>query len=153
MKTFLLALAILPLAQAPARAEAILPGGCYIRTYSPEHLAKHPQQQVTQITLSPSALSDGGTVEEINLFIQVRRTEYEYHGLAYCQPVDSQWLCAVEGDGGQFTLSPAQGRDLYLTVQPGGLALEGQRDTLQIASDSGDDRKFRIPPVHPDLCR
>lgn len=152
MKTLILTLFSLPLSLTIASAETILPGGCFVRSYSEQHLKDHPQQQVTYIALSPSPLSDGGAVEEIDLFIQVRSTDYQYHALAYCQPIAGGSLCSIEGDGGQFTLTPAKGRDLYLTVQPGGLGLEGQTETLRIEADRGDDRKFRIPPTHPDMC-
>ncbi|WP_189409581.1 hypothetical protein [Neogemmobacter tilapiae] len=127
--------------------------GCHIRQYNAAHLAGHPEQTVTEIALNPSALPNEPGLELLDLFVQVKGRNYEYHALAYCEPGPKQWSCGLEGDGGRFILTHEKQGTLRLTVGKGGLGFEGAQDFLTLYGDRGDDRVFLIPSVPAELCQ
>jgi hypothetical protein len=131
---------------------ALPSSGCYIRQYGAAHLARHPEQTVTEIALHPSALPDEPGFELLDVFVQVKATNYEYHGLAYCEPSAKRWRCGLEGDAGSFTLTGEKPGVLRLTLNRDGISFEGAQDFLTLYGDRGDDRVFLIPNVDGDLC-
>jgi hypothetical protein len=157
----LLALAALPgpLAAQTFRdthfANPDLPGGpCYQRTYTTAHLADHPQQQVTQITLRPSLLSPEVATGDylLDLFVMRRGDPEELMATAYCTPRSTRMDCLLEGDAGGFRLEAAGPARLRLTVGPQGVLFEGRADVLELSATTGDDRVFLIPNAAPEAC-
>jgi hypothetical protein len=127
-------------------------GGCYIRQYDAAHLARHPEQTVTQIALYPSALSYDPGFELLELFVRVTGTNLEYHATAYCDRSADRWDCGLEGDAGSFILTGEKPGLLRLTLNRDGISFEGAQDFLTLHGDRGDDRVFLIPNVDGDLC-
>ncbi len=125
---------------------------CFIRSYDNAHLAKHPDQLVTSITVSISPLSPGGTTPVLNIFATFRGDSYYYHGAAYCRYVGDDLGCALEGDQGAFTLSAQKGHKILLQVGRDGLEFEGASGTHSVSGTTGDDRSFLIPSVPAPQC-
>ena len=125
---------------------------CFIRSYDNAHLAKHPDQLVTSITVSISPLSPGGTTPILNVFTSFRGDSYYYHGAAFCRYAGDALACVLEGDQGTFSLSGRKGRKILLQVGRDGLEFEGANGTHSISGTTGDDRSFLIPSVPSPQC-
>jgi hypothetical protein len=98
-------------AQAPT--ELMFPGksGCYERQYSTDHLAGHPAQRVTEISLTAE-----GSIADPMLGLWVHVTLRgapggSFEALAYCENEGGQIYCGMEGDAGGFTVAPAKIRE------------------------------------------
>ena len=126
--------------------------GCFVRTYSAAHLAKHPDQLVRYISLSPvpNVAPAGQTL--LNLTVNLRGSDYFPSSFVYCRPKGDALSCAMEGDAGRFTLSGREKGQVLLTVGRDGLVFEGQNEFVTISGTSGDDRTFLIATVSLDLC-
>ncbi len=125
---------------------------CYIRQYDKAHLAKHPDQLVTSVSMSISPINEGGTTPTLNLFITFRGSNSVYQGVGICKFTGDDLTCGVEGDGGSFTLSAKSDTSLLLTVGLGGMGFEGDRDYREISGTKGDDRSFVIPSAPSRYC-
>jgi len=155
------ALAALCIMASPAFAENVLDShfgnpalpssGCFVRSYSNSHLAKHPDQVVTDIAVMVSALSSGGNTPLLDVFVTLRGDRYQYHGLAACKTKGKGLICQLEGDAGAFTLTGEDNGALRLTVGRQGMGFEGDK-FIEISGTQGDDRVFLIPNVSGELC-
>ncbi len=144
---------ILLAATSPAMARQLLDGaGCYVRSYTAAHLAKHPDQLVRYISLAPVPLDAPAGQTLMILTINQRGSGEYYSRFAYCRATGNTMDCALEGDGGRFSLKGASKGQLLLTVQADGLLFEGQQDFVAISGTRGDDRSFLIPQVGADQC-
>lgn len=154
-------LAALCIMASPAFAENVLDShfgnpalpssSCFVRSYSNGHLAKHPDQVVTDIAVMVSALSAGGRAPLLDVFVTLRGDRYQYHGLASCKTKGKGLICLLEGDAGAFTLTGENSGALRLTVGRQGMAFEGDK-FVEISGTQGDDRVFLIPNVPGELC-
>ncbi len=126
-------------------------GGCFHRDYSADHLARHPDQRVTSITLAPVPLDSPEGEIELNVMIRLRGGGV-YSSLAYCSPSRATLACRMEGDAGTFTLTGAADSALLLNVGPHGISFEGDSEFIALEPDRGDDRVFLIPNVNADTC-
>jgi hypothetical protein len=68
-------------------------------------------------------------------------------GLSYCETSAGILSCGMEGDAGSFTVSPAKGGAVIVTVGSYGLALEGAGGFVTLEARRGDDRSFILPQV------
>ncbi|MDO8311195.1 MAG: hypothetical protein Q7T25_04580, partial [Sideroxyarcus sp.] len=106
MKSLLSTLAFTFLAQTtearPLIDSHFKSGGCFVRTYSADHLAKHPDQLVKYISLSISALDAPDGITLLDVIINLRGKPEYFHGLAYCEPLHDSLACGMEGDAGAF---------------------------------------------------
>lgn len=119
---------------------------CYARSYSAAHLADHPNQLVTDIALTPDRASPALGELRLILELRLRGLAETLVATAYCDPAPATALdCKLEGDAGGFTVTPAKGDALTVTVGPFGMHFEGVRDFIEIRADRGDDRVFRLP--------
>jgi len=117
--------------------------GCFSRSYSTEHLRKNPRQRVVSISIGFSPRQEyAAEYGPIQFSIDARfRGNLGSGGAeAYCAPNGGGYRCAVEGDGGHFTLSASNGR-LRLAVS-GRLVLE--TDTGFVDFMEGDDKVFLL---------
>lgn len=154
-------IAALCIMTSPAYAENVLDShfsnpalpssGCFVRSYSKSHLATHPDQVVTEIAVMVSALSAGGRVPLLDVFVTLRDDRFQYHGLATCNTKGKALSCLLEGDAGAFTLTGENNGALRLTVGRQGMAFEGDK-FAEISGMQGDDRVFLIPNVPGELC-
>jgi hypothetical protein len=133
----------------PAHADIVLPGQCYLRQYSRDHLVQHPNQRVTQIAVGPEAETSDSI---LRVAVMLRGDREVYSGAAYCNQWGRKMDCAMEGDMGSFTLEPAKDGAVRLSVGLPGMSFEGATGFIDLAADRGDDRVFLIPPVPADAC-
>ncbi len=136
----------------PVQAQIILPGSCYLRQYSRDHLAKHPDQTVTMIAIGPETGADEADAPILRVAVTVRGDGEVYLGVGYCDGWGKRMDCAMEGDAGAFALEPAKDGAVRLTLARRGIAFEGARGFVELAGDRGDDREFLIPAVPADAC-
>lgn len=128
-------------------------GGCFVRDYSADHLARHPEQLVKYISLSISALDAPQGMTLLDVIVNLRgRPEY-FHGLAYCEPDVDTLACGMEGDAGAFRLEGAKAGALRLSLADQGLSFEGQTEFITLDGQQGDDRVFLIPSAKPAMCQ
>ena len=137
-------------AQAETAGKAMFPraDSCYARSYSADHLAKHPVQRVTSIALRPQPGSAGDDMLVLRLSVALRGRAETYVGYGYCENLGKgQLACGVEGDGGTFVLTPAEGGAVLLIVGPDGISFEGTDDFQTLEGRTGDDRRFMLQPA------
>lgn len=143
-----------PLAAESPR-EVMFPSdaSCYAREYTAQHLADHPVQRVTSMALTP----EGAQVEDPAMTVWVTATLRDWPGekllaMAYCQVEDSDRMtCLMEGDAGAFTVQPAKGGAVLVTVGKAGMGFEGELGFATLRADAGDDRSFLLQPTRD--CR
>jgi len=58
----------------------------------------------------------------------------------------------LEGDGGNFTLTAAEGGALRLETGETGLAIEGAEDFIELPRDQSDDKVFVLAPAPHSAC-
>jgi len=139
--------------QAKSPQEQMFPGtdSCYARSYSDDHLAKHPAQRVTRIAISPDfAIADPMLGVHLKLRLRgVPGGAFEAYG--YCENNGSQTLyCAMEGDAGGFQITPAKKGGILIEVSSLGMSFENDTGFATLEKKSGDDRSFLLQPV---ACR
>lgn len=140
------------LAQTGATAMFPPEAACFQRQYDAAHLAKHPQQQVVDIALTPAEGQVVSTSLVVDIAVTLRGTGAHYIGSAYCEPDGTGLSCGMEGDAGAFNLSLRKGGALLLAVSPLGMSFENEQDFLTISGTSGDDRAFLMQPVAAADC-
>jgi hypothetical protein len=144
-------LAALALLAAPATAQTMAPGECFLRQYSRDHMASHTDQTVTLIALGPETGAEEADAPILRLMVMVRGDSEAYRGSAYCDGWGVPMDCLMEGDAGAFRIEPAKG-GVRLTLAVRGVSFEGTRDFVTLDGDRGDDRVFLLPRVPADAC-
>lgn len=151
--TAVLILAALPAqAESPRRAMFPSDGSCYLRQYSRDHLAKHPDQLVTQIAIGPANGQAEADVLILHVAVYVRGSDEQYRGNAWCENTGGSLSCNLEGDGGWFSLSPGNKGALDMKVGRAPLGFEGSSGFITFGADASDDDSFVIPKVPADAC-
>jgi hypothetical protein len=134
-------------AQSPTDLMFPNKSGCYLRQYSTDHLAGHPAQRVTEISLTAE-----GSIADPLLGLWVHATLRgvpggEFEALAYCENEGGQMYCGMEGDAGGFSVAPAKNGAVLVSVSSYGMGFENERGFEQLEPDRGDDRSFLLQPV------
>lgn len=120
---------------------------CYARSYSAAHLAQHPAQRVTAMRLSPDfQIADPLLVLHVEL--RLRGTPGgDFEGYGYCENNGADTLyCGMEGDAGGFTVTPAKGGAVLVTVSSVGMSFENDAGFVTLEKAKGDDRAFLLRP-------
>ena len=117
---------------------------CYARSYSADHLASHPIQQVSAIwmTRATEEVAPPGMV--LNLSVRLKTSREVFLGTAYCAPEGSGLACGMEGDAGTFVIAPRKDAVL-IALDRAGISFEGQSDFVTLSGSTGDDREFLLP--------
>lgn len=157
IKTVLCAALLTCLSLAAAEAQSpqdqMFPRGdrCYARNYGAGHLAKHPDQRVTRIAVSPDFVSEAPRLA-LELRLQLRGSNGgAFEAQAVCENNGASTLyCAMEGDAGGFQITPARNRAIQITVSSLGMSFENEGGFITLERTSGDDRSFILRPV---ACR
>lgn len=148
MRALLLPLLLLPV---PAGAQDLLDthfdrNFCWERTYDRDHLAAHPDQQVTRFEIGrepPGFPSYPGQIL-MEIRLRIRGASEELSAIGYCRSDGDQFDCGLEGDAGDYRIE-AQGPDsILVTVGENHMFFEGRNATLELHSDQGDDRSFLL---------
>lgn len=139
--------------QADSPQEQMFRGAdsCYARSYSDDHLAKHPAQRVTRITIGPD-FSSADPLLVVHLTVDLRGVPggaFEAYGS--CENNGGHTLyCGMEGDAGGFQITPAQKGGILIEVSSLGMSFENDAGFATLERNSGDDRSFLLQPV---ACR
>lgn len=158
MKLTFLSLAFACAIALPAAAEAVRwvmfpsDGACYLRQYSRDHLAANQNQMVTQIAIGPEYGQAEAAVLVLRVAVYVRGSDEQFRGSAYCDTRGGSLSCWLEGDAGQFSLTPAKNGAIKLQVGTSPLLFEGKRGYLGFGAEASDDNTFLIPRVPADAC-
>lgn len=127
-------------------------GACFRRDYDAAHLTRHPDQRVTTIAVSRDTTAPETRLLVLAVRVSLRDSGEIFAGTAYCEPRGAGLSCGMEGDAGGFTLTPAKGGAVLLTVGPDGMGFEGAMRFAFVSGTSGDDRVFRLPAALPARC-
>lgn len=103
------------------RTEWVEGGGCYIRDYSAEHLAAHPEQQVTRLMASFSPITtdaDDGPTALAEIMMEYRKTA----SVATKGMTGGSFLCRDHFDDGRMICIDQLASDLP-AAQSGGFAI------------------------------
>ena len=149
--------AILIYAALPALAksaqEQMFPGAtsCYARSYSKDHLAKHPEQRVTKIAVMPDHSTPSPRLG-LRLLVTLRGVPGgDYEAFAYCENEGVSTLyCSMEGDSGGFQITPAKKGAVLITVSSLGMGFENEDGFITLERSQGDDRSFILQSA---VCR
>lgn len=150
--------AVLVIFASPASAQsprdAMFPSdtSCYLRQYSRDHLAKHPNQLVTGISIGPDQDQWESDILLLNLSVTLRGRDESFAGVAYCENTGGVLSCGLEGDAGWFMLKPRPKGAVLLSVGKDGISFEGNSSFVSLEGTRGDDREFLLPPVPADAC-
>ena len=120
---------------------------CYARSYTAEHLARHPAQQVTAMFLRPDRQA---AAPQLGLWLSVtlRGTPGGmFEALAACENIEHTLYCTMEGDAGAFGIEPGKGKAVLVTTGSRGIGLENEAGFVTLERDRGDDRSFLLRPV------
>ncbi|MBN8942298.1 MAG: hypothetical protein J0H01_22520 [Rhizobiales bacterium] len=125
---------------------------CYARSYQADHLAEHPQQRVTTMTLS---LKRGrASPAEFQIFVTVRGDRDLWSAGGECQASGSI-VCSVECDGGGFSIAgnaTPQAVLLNLEQPHGRISMNGCDGGEREVEAGADDRRFRLDRVANAVC-
>lgn len=144
----------------PAGAQTV-PDGCYMRTYSAEHLAANPAQVVEWITMFFAPIS-GGTDTSIRVRVQMANQGHAARdgvgGMMMTQDLSNFYAAAsynVDGDGGslQVTSVDASGLTFHtfgVFLSPGGDFFEDHTSTL--SEGSNGPTTYRLYTAAPSAC-
>ena len=127
---------------------------CYAQHVEPAFLAAHPRNMIDSVVLAFQAQAPDGHAYRpdafrVRLAMKARDGTAWYLDEADCRQQDAGFACAVEDDGGKFTLTPA-GEGLRL--ETGGLAIEGDEDVLDVGGADSDDRAFDLVRSSRMVC-
>lgn len=133
---------------ATARSLLMRPGACFERFYEDSHLRAHPRQTVRYFALAhvqqPDRASSPGTFE-IGIAVREASQDANLTARGVCRSDGRRARCGVEGDGGQFTVTPVSGG---LRVDISRLELEESPGDLA----RGDNRTILLQRAADDVC-
>jgi hypothetical protein len=137
-------------AQSPTDRMFPDPSTCYARTYSADHLAKHPQQRVTEMQLVQDTQAEGPFLS-LWLRVSLRGPQGgQAEALASCENTSSVLYCTMEGDAGGFQAEEAKNGNVLVSVSSLGMGFETDRGFVTLERNAGDDRSFIL---RPRACR
>jgi hypothetical protein len=127
---------------------------CFARVYDKSHLATHPQQRVTAMSISPHPEVPVNAPDGMVLLVRTmtRASPEILTAVAYCE-VGTVADCGLEGDAGTFRLDPRGTDAVVLTVGRYGMTFEGATQSLLLSSHIGDDRSFRLDRAGLSACQ
>ena len=144
--------------QAPAYS-------CYTRHYDGAHLASHPRQNVTDISVFVDSSVDPDSKERsysLEMGVGFRKISRRFEVSGSCSTVDgkSGLTCGVDCDGGHFDVTTDAGQSLLVAV-PDSVALwdpaaENSDEPFKLpkgAEFGKDDKLFRLDRTDLSACR
>jgi hypothetical protein len=154
MRRFMVVLCLIAppaLAESPREALFADNRGCYRRDYDAAHLAKHPDQLVKTIRLSPDAEFSDDHSLLLALEILPRGGEAVLaHGI--CENTGGSLSCGLEGDAGWLMLEPTA-KGLRATVGRDGISFETDTGFVTFGGGHSDDAVFAIPRAPEEACQ
>jgi hypothetical protein len=138
---------------------------CFQRIYDAAHLKTHPYQTVSGISLEFTSFNADATTNDANMFelalsFRLKSGDGWFSGPASCKTLGDRFSCSLEGDGGQFTVTPQAGALKFAVVNRGGtdakedqIHLEGGDTSASFGKPGGDDLVFVLPKVASSVCQ
>ena len=135
---------------------------CYARYYDRAHLNAHPSQTVRRIEVDFDKDRRDGNVSKntaadfrASFAFMLKRSNEWYGQEAFCKVAADHFDCYLDGDGGEFRLTPeGDGLRLEVTVGGGGtdqIVAEGT-DWGMFGKPGGGDRVFILRRADRKLC-
>jgi hypothetical protein len=122
--------------------------GCYQRVYSGAHLAAHPEQRVTEMTIRAAPDIPSNPWPAVNLDVTLRGAEGgRAEAVAWCENIEDTLFCGMEGDAGTFSIAPAKGGAILISVGRDGMSFETETGFVTLEARRGDDRSFLVQPA------
>ncbi len=146
-----IAIALL-LAVTPAQAGI---RGCYERTYDKAHLAKNAGQLAARVMIQYGFTNDKNAGEEHQdyIFAYMRERKELFLNTLICTGGGSVLACKLDSDGGQVTLTEANGRLTIDALSPLKLFESGSSDTVQINIDNdSQNTTYSLKKTSKKLC-
>jgi hypothetical protein len=131
--------------------------GCFIRNYDKSHLARHPNQLVTNVKLAiRNSNGESGYRYEFALQVRKRGKKDSLKTAGFCREEGASRLrCSVECDGGGIGVSVRRDSALmYLNrIRMASCGKDiNDIDASEDLSGGIDDREFRIDRVDISMC-
>ncbi|QCI66958.1 hypothetical protein [Phreatobacter stygius] len=127
---------------------------CYARSYAADHLAAHPHQRVTAMTLLLKRGREPATPAEFQIFVTVRGDRNLWSANGECA-AGSGITCSVECDGGGFSIaSNATPQTVLLSLEDpdGRISMNGCDGGERELQAGRDDRRFRLDRAPNSVC-
>jgi hypothetical protein len=134
---------------------------CYLRVYDDAHLKSHPKQKVRRLFIdfdagvrSDTTRKNGADDFEAGIGFMLKPSDEWYGQALSCKTEGDHFACALEADGGTFTLTP-RGEALRLDVTGGpdaDIHTEGVNDFGAFGGRGSDDRTFLLPRGDRKTC-
>ncbi len=145
LSSLLVVVAVAPVTAAPRALVEAFGAACHTRAYDRAHLARHPRQIVTSMTLRDGALrraelSGFDAVVDIRLTLRGGET---VEASGYCTKIAAGIACALEGDAGAIKITRRQTGGVLVAID-GRFDIETSRGVQQLAES--DDRLFALYP-------
>lgn len=120
---------------------------CYARSYSADHLAAHPAQRVTNLSISP-VTDFSEPLLGLYLTLELRGVPGgAFQAYSACENEGGDTLyCMMEGDAGGFQITPAKGGAILVSVSSLGMTFENDTGFATLERSAGDDRSFLLRP-------
>ena len=156
------ATAISLLGRDPGQAPAY---SCFSRHYDAAHLASHPRQNVTDISVFVNSSIDPDSKERaysLEMGVGFRKIARQFEVSGSCSRVDGKQglTCGVDCDGGHFDVTTSAGQSLLVAV-PDSVAVwdpaasdDAEPHDLPKGAEFGsDDKLFRLDRADLAACR
>ena len=157
MRRFTVPLTALALLASPAFGQSprdlLFPRdqGCYMRHYDKAHLAKHPDQLVKDIAISPQAGPSSPRELVVRVVVRLRGNPEQLVGYGYCENTSGTLSCLLEGDMGWFQMKPAKS-GATVSVGRDGVNFEGDTSVTQLGGGKSDDEIFALTKAPAGSC-
>lgn len=129
---------------------------CFARRYDDAHLLSHPRQNVSDVRILAYRPDWPQAESIVNLEFRFRGVSEAFQLSGGCRPVAGKAKvldCAVECDGGLFSIRREASGALMVDI-PAGLALCDGDEALPAGARFGsDDRRFRLSADKLAACR
>jgi hypothetical protein len=136
----------------PALAQT-KPDGCFIRTYSADHMKRNPSQQIRSLVVRigqyyPPDVSFGAEA-------RVRGKRQPWRAGGHCKAAGTGWTCQPDTDGDPVISIESQGVNMRFVI-PIRLKLVDDRtgpDLNEVVVAGLGDRVFVLSPTSARACR
>lgn len=142
---------------------------CFMRTYSPEHMAKNPAQKVTSMRFVHRPSRYVEKLKEMNgadfqprdfqasFDVSFRKDSKRYEQGLLCATYDGVAYCGVECDGGRFAYRFKKNGSVLIDFRKtGAMMLETsceENAKTRWLGDSKEDQLFRLDPAPMAACK
>jgi hypothetical protein len=139
-------------------AQAAAPTGCFVRQYDKAHLAAHPGQTVTHLSLSLKPLANPEPfVRSAELDVIVRGKKVSSGAVGDCTVAGAGLDCPMDEDAGSFTLTSAAHGALLLTVTASVRLARADVASEEtpgpfLKMENPEDRSFLLSPAQASAC-